>query len=97
MTLAQASGGLQKKEFSSTELAKSSLQRIEATDKELHCFITVSDKEALASAKKPRKARRQSTSSLQENTMLAQSAGALAASMNDFRSFLLKAMLEFSL
>lgn len=52
---------------------------------------------ALASAKKPRKARRQTTSSLQENTMLAQSAGALAASMNDFRSFLLKAMLEFSL
>ncbi|MEK7493636.1 MAG: kelch repeat-containing protein, partial [Patescibacteria group bacterium] len=52
---------------------------------------------ALASAKKPRKARRQSTASLQENTMLAQSAGALAASMNDFRSFLLKAMLEFSL
>ncbi|MCR4322824.1 MAG: hypothetical protein NUV61_01925, partial [Candidatus Azambacteria bacterium] len=52
---------------------------------------------ALASAKKPRKARRQSTSSLQENTMLAQSAGALAGSVNDFRSFMLKALLEFSL
>lgn len=52
MTLSQASDGLKKKEFSSTELTQSSLQRIEATDKELHCFITVSEKEALASAKK---------------------------------------------
>ena len=52
---------------------------------------------ALTQAKKPRKVRRQSTSSLQENTMLAQSAGALAGSVNDFRSFLLKAMLEFSI
>lgn len=52
---------------------------------------------AITPSKKPRKARRQTTSSLQENTMLAQSAGALAGSVNDFRSFLLKAMLEFNI
>lgn len=51
----------------------------------------------LPSAKKSTSTRRQTTNSLQENTMLAQSAGALAASMTDFRSFLLKAVVDFSI
>ena len=51
----------------------------------------------LQNAKRPRKGQRQPTSSLQENTMLAQSSGALAGSVNDFRSFLLKALVEFSI
>ena len=51
----------------------------------------------LAQAKKTSRARRQPTSSLQENTMLAQSTGALTGSVKDFRSFLLKALIEFSM
>lgn len=51
----------------------------------------------LAKAKKTSKAKRQPTASLQENTVLAQSTGALTGSVKDFRSFLLKALVEFSM
>lgn len=52
---------------------------------------------ALARASKPRKARRQPTDALAENAQLASSAGALSGSIKDFRSFLLDALLEFSI
>lgn len=52
---------------------------------------------AITPQKKPRKTQRQVTQSLQEHTMLAQSAGALAGSVTSFRSFLLKAMIDFSI
>lgn len=52
---------------------------------------------AITPQKKTRKTQRQITSSLQEHTMLAQSAGALTGSVTTFRSFLLKAMIDFSI
>ncbi|MBI1754869.1 hypothetical protein HYR65_01125, partial [Candidatus Azambacteria bacterium] len=51
----------------------------------------------LQKALKPRKANRQVTNSLQENTALASSAGALSGTMGGFRTFLLNALLEFSI
>ena len=42
--------GLRNKEFSSVELTKSYLSRIEALDKSINSFITVASDQALASA-----------------------------------------------
>ncbi len=50
-TLAQASAALAKKEVSAVELTKHMLNRVKATDKKIHAFITVSDELALAQAK----------------------------------------------
>lgn len=62
--------------------------------------VTKRGKGLIASAfmppKKNRKSQQPSTKDLQNNTALAQSAGATAASANDFRSFLLKAAIDFN-
>jgi aspartyl-tRNA(Asn)/glutamyl-tRNA(Gln) amidotransferase subunit A len=50
-TLAQLSQGLRAKEFSSLELVRSFLDRIDASQKALNAFITVTRDEALAAAK----------------------------------------------
>lgn len=46
---------------------------------------------------KPRRTQRQVTSSLQENAQLGASATALSSSVNDFRSFLLNALISFNI
>lgn len=52
---------------------------------------------ALTKSTKSRKTQRQVTTSLQEHTELAQSAGTLAGSVDSFRSFLLKAIIDFTI
>ncbi|OGD32001.1 hypothetical protein A3C91_03740 [Candidatus Azambacteria bacterium RIFCSPHIGHO2_02_FULL_52_12] len=47
--------------------------------------------------KRDRRLQRQPSDSLQNNAQLAQSAGALSGSVNDFRSFLIKSLIEFNL
>ncbi len=49
-TLAQLAAGLRKKEFSSTELTRLFLDRIEASQPTLNAFISVTREQALASA-----------------------------------------------
>lgn len=46
---------------------------------------------------KPRRATRQYSGSLQENALLGSSATAISGSVNDFRTFLLKALLDFNI
>ena len=50
LTLAQAHKGLKEKKFSSVELTKAFLDRIEKTDGKLHSYITVTKDEALKNA-----------------------------------------------
>ena len=51
LSIIQASVGLQKKEFSSVELTKAYLDRIEKTDDKIRSFITVTENLALSQAK----------------------------------------------
>ncbi len=51
LTLTEALEGLRKKDFSSLDLVTACLDRIKTVDQELNAFITVSEKEALESAK----------------------------------------------
>ena len=51
LTLKQAQDGLRDGSFSSVELVTACLDEIERTDKELHAYMTVDTKGALASAK----------------------------------------------
>ena len=51
MTIEQVSGLLRRQELSPVELTRAFLQRIEATDGDLHSFITVLKDEALADAR----------------------------------------------
>ncbi len=50
LNISQASQGLRAKEFSSVELTKSCLEHISQTDPDIHAFLTVADKSALAQA-----------------------------------------------
>lgn len=50
LTIKEAHEGLKKKEFSSSELVKACLKRVEKINKEINSFITVSGKEALEQA-----------------------------------------------
>lgn len=52
LTIPEAIKGLQSKQFSSTELTKSALERINETEKDLHAFVTVNEKGALEDAKR---------------------------------------------
>ncbi|NUM25515.1 MAG: Asp-tRNA(Asn)/Glu-tRNA(Gln) amidotransferase subunit GatA [Candidatus Buchananbacteria bacterium] len=51
LTIAQASSGLQKKEFSSVELTKACFDEIKKTDKKIEAFLTLTEDSALAQAK----------------------------------------------
>jgi len=51
LNIKQAKEGLRKKEFSSVELTKACLDRINATDDKLNVFVTLTENEALESAK----------------------------------------------
>ncbi len=51
-TIAELSSGLKKKEFSSVELTQHFLGRIQKFNKPLNAFVTITEKEALAAAKK---------------------------------------------
>ncbi len=52
LTIVQAEEGLREKKFSSVELTKACLDRIEKRNKDINAFITVCDESALAEAKK---------------------------------------------
>ena len=52
LTIVEAKEGLKNKKFSSVELTKSCLEQIKKHNKELNVFITVTEKEALESARK---------------------------------------------
>ena len=52
LTIAQSKAGLKEKKFSATELTRSYLDRIKATDDKLHAYITVTEDVALEQAKK---------------------------------------------
>ncbi len=52
LTIKQAKEGLLSKEFSSEELTKACLDRIKETDERLNAFVTLTEKEALAEAKR---------------------------------------------
>jgi aspartyl-tRNA(Asn)/glutamyl-tRNA(Gln) amidotransferase subunit A len=51
LTIAELMAGLRNKDFSSTELTQHYLERIHALDSQFNSYITVSDEQALASAK----------------------------------------------
>jgi aspartyl-tRNA(Asn)/glutamyl-tRNA(Gln) amidotransferase subunit A len=50
LTIPEASKGLAEKKFSSVELTNAILERIEATDKDIHSFVTVTKDEAISAA-----------------------------------------------
>lgn len=50
LTIEKAHDGLKKKDFSSRELTKSCFEHIQKTDKDIHAFITLLEKEALKAA-----------------------------------------------
>lgn len=52
LNIKQAKEGLKKKEFSSVELTKACLSRIKETNEKLNVFVTITEEEALNSAKK---------------------------------------------
>lgn len=52
LTIEEAHKGLVKKDFSALDLTKAALERIKKVDDKLHSFVTVTEKEALASAGK---------------------------------------------
>src|SRR3989344_4861502 len=52
LTIKEAKGGLKSKKFSSVELTKACLEQIKKHNKDLNAFITVTEKEALDSARK---------------------------------------------
>ncbi len=52
LTIAQASQGLKKKEFSALELCKDYLEKIKEKDREIFAFLTVNEDSALSQAKK---------------------------------------------
>ena len=52
LTIPEAIKGLQEKQFSSVDLTKSCLKQINKTEKDLHAFITITEEDALESAKK---------------------------------------------
>jgi len=52
LTIYQASEGLRKKKFTSLELTKACLDRINSRNKEINAFITISEETALQEAKK---------------------------------------------
>ncbi len=52
LTIKQAKEGLKNKDFSSVELTRACLDRINQTDKKLNVFVTLTEKEALEQAKK---------------------------------------------
>ncbi|KKQ36521.1 MAG: Glutamyl-tRNA(Gln) amidotransferase subunit A [Candidatus Levybacteria bacterium GW2011_GWC2_37_7] len=51
LTIKEAKGGLKSKKFSSVELTKACLEQIKKHNKDLNAFITVTEKEALDSAR----------------------------------------------
>jgi len=52
LTISQAHQGLKKKQFSALELCRAYLNNIKKKDKEIHAFLTISEKLALSQAKK---------------------------------------------
>ncbi len=62
LTITKAVAGLEKGEYSSVELTKFYLDRIKKLDKDLNCFITLTEKEALVAAKASDKRREEKKS-----------------------------------